>query len=193
MSLFKVVIFAVLFLCSIAFASSEDFARKDIVFPVGKSEIEKFLNLLIDLENQKIVQLPKGKVSYKEIPEEGSSLFALGSGSYMLYWDDFNNDGKKEYLVIYTMSGSGNYSGVQGAYSLDGKKLSTLKFDDIVVSNLFPGKDMSRFHSYLANPFAVRKDGHILLRFIADIKKPTTSTYLWNGTKFSKAEVNIPL
>ena len=124
--------------------------------------------LLNSSENQKTVGLPTGKLSYKEIPEEGSAVFSIDSESYMLYWDDFNNDGKKEYLIIYVMSGSGSFSGVQGAYSLADKKLTSLKFEDVVVNNLFPGKDMSRFHLYLARPFAVRKDGHILLRFLAD-------------------------
>lgn len=177
-----------LFLSVSAIAAKVNFKNDEIIFPKGKSEIEKFLTLLNTPENQKTVGIKNTSVKYNEIAKEGSAVFTIDSSEYMLYEDDFSNTGKKIYFIIFLHSGSGSYSGVQGAYELNGTKLTSLKFDDIVVKNLFPKADMSKFHMRLARPFAVKDHGKIVLRFMDD-NSNSIHTYLWEKDKFIKTEL----
>ncbi|MGZ3809610.1 MAG: hypothetical protein ACXVCE_16130, partial [Bacteriovorax sp.] len=175
------------FLLSInAFAAKDLFSKDEIVFPLGKKEIIQFLDLLKDHVNRKVVGLQNKPVSFQEIPNEGSAIFSIGSDSYLLYGDDLNNDGVKEYLLAYLHSGSGDYSGIQGAYRVNAGKMTSLNVDNIIIKNLFPKGDMSRFHLYLASPFVVRVNGKIYLRFQDEHSARKIFTYLWHGEEFKE-------
>lgn len=155
-------------------AKADDFVG---IKPLDQTEVKKFL-AMIDLQTQKkmYMNLEVDKVTF------GQESFSIGSGKYRLYFEDVNNDGKKEYLLVYVHSGSGNYSGVQDAFVLRNGKLVSLRLDDIIVSNLFLG-DMSRFHSFLDDPFVVKRKGQILLRFHDG---SGTKTYFWKGKTFKQ-------
>lgn len=147
-----------------AFAAKTKFSKSETVFPLGKTEITTFLDLLKDPANQKVVELPK---------------------DYLLYFDDVNNDGKKEYLLTYIHSGSGDYSGIQGAYALDNGKLTNLNLQKIIN----PKEDMSTFHLYLANPFIVRVNGKTYFRFQDERTSKNIFTYLWKDSEFKKVNL----
>lgn len=172
-----------------AFAAKVKFSKEEIVSPLGKNEVSKFLELLKDPSNQKVVGLQNVPATFKEIPKDGSSMFSLGSESYLLYLDDLNNDGSKEYLLTYIHSGSGDYSGIKGAYSLEAGKLTSLNLDKTIIKNVNPSGDMSTFHLYLANPFVVRVNGKVYLRFQDERTSKNTFTYIWKKSEFNKAEL----
>ena len=108
------------------FAAKETFSKSEIIFPMGKQEIVKFLDVLKDPINQKVTSFQNGPVTFQEIPQEGSTVFSIGPESYLLYLNDLNNDGKKEYLLTYLHSGSGDYSGIEGAYTINNGKIISL-------------------------------------------------------------------
>ncbi|MBC7538250.1 MAG: hypothetical protein H7281_05480 [Bacteriovorax sp.] len=171
------------------FAAKDTFSKSEIVYPLGKQEIVKFLNLLKDPINQKVTNLQNAPVTFQEIPQEGSAVFSIGPESYLLYLNDLNNDGNKEYLLTYLHSGSGDYSGIEGAYTINNGKVTSLNLDKIIVKNLFPNGDMSRFHSYLAKPFVVRVDRKIYLRFQDQPSAKNIFTYFWHESEFKKIDL----
>jgi len=168
-----------------AFATKRIFAKSEIIFPLGKTEITKFLDLLKDPTNQKVVELKEGTPSYKEILQENSAIFSIGSESYLLYFDDVNNDGKKEYLLTFVHSGSGDYSGIKGAFSLENGKLTNLNLQKVIS----PKEDISTFHLFLANPFVVRANGKIYLRFQDERTSKNVFTYFWKDSEFKKVNL----
>lgn len=186
---FAVVLFFNILISMNAFSAKDTFSKSEIVFPLGKKEIVKFLDLLKDPINQKVINLPNGPIIFQEIPQEGSAVFSVGPDSYLLYLNDLNNDGKKEYLLTYLHSGSGDYSGIKGAYTINTGKVTSLNLDKIIVKNLFPNRDMSRFHLYLANPFVVRVDGKIYLRFQDQRSAKNIFSYLWHESGFKKIDL----
>jgi hypothetical protein len=167
------------------FAAKTSFSKNEIVFPLGKNEITKFLDLLKDPTNQSVVELKKGTALFNEIPKDNSALFTLGSETYLLYFDDVNNDGKKEYLLTFIHSGSGDYSGIKGAYALDNGKLTNLKLQKVIS----PKEDMSTFHLFLANPFVVRVNGKTYLRFQDERTSKNIFTYFWKDSEFKKVNL----
>lgn len=168
-----------------AFAAKTTFSKSETVFPLGKTEITKFLDLLKDPTNQSVVELKTGTPSFKEIPKDNSAILTIGSESYLLYFDDVNNDGKKEYLLTFIHSGSGDYSGTKGAYALDNGKLTNLNLHKVIS----PKEDMSTFHLYLANPFVVRVNGKIYLRFQDERTSKNIFTYFWKDSEFKKVNL----
>ncbi|MDD4973768.1 MAG: hypothetical protein PHY93_05425 [Bacteriovorax sp.] len=186
---FAIVAFLNILISMNVFAAKETFSKSEIIFPLGKKGIVKFLDLLKDPINQKVIDLQNGPVSFQEIPQEDSAVFFIGPDSYLLYLNELNNDGKKEYLLTYLHSGSGDYSGIKGAYTINSGKVTSLNFDKIIVKNLFPNGDMSRFHLYLANPFVVRVDGKIYLRFQDQRSAKNIFTYFWHESEFKKIDL----
>lgn len=166
------------------YCQGENFHNGQIVFPLGKPEVEKFLALLKDAENEKTVGIPNIRSEITEVPSEKTAIFANGSTKCMLYRDTFRNNGKHLYLIIYLDDGTLHSSGVLGVYSLDGSKLRSEKFDETVIQNLFPGKDMSSFYMYLARPFAVRENGQIVMRFLDNPKSTKPIPFKWVGNSF---------
>lgn len=168
-----------------AFAAKTTFSKSEIVFPLGKTEITKFLELLKDPANQKVVELKEGTASFNEIPKDNSAILSIGSESYLLYFDDVNNDGKKEYLITFIHSGSGDYSGIKGAYALENNKLSDLNLQKVIS----PKEEITTFHLFLANPFVVRVNGKTYLRFQDERTSKNIFTYLWKDSEIKKVNL----
>lgn len=171
------------------YAAKINFSKNEIVYPLGKNEIIKFFDLLKDPANQKVVELKNENLNFQDIPQENSAIVSIGSDSYLLYLDNINNSGNKIYLLVYLHSGSGDYSGIKGAYSINNGKLESLNLDEIIIKNLFPRSDMSRFHSYLAKPFIVRIDGKLYLRFQNEHSDKNIFTYYWKDLEFKKIDI----
>jgi hypothetical protein len=90
---------------------------------------------------------------------------------------DINNDGNINYILIYYGSGTGNYSGIEGVYTIKNNTLERLPFADIVVKNLFPGGDMSHFYSHA--PKIVKVNDKTYLQY------HTNCRYYWQGNNFT--------
>lgn len=52
----------------------------------------------------------------------------------------------------------------------------------------FSKEDVSKFHMRLANPFAVKYHGKIVLRFL-DNNPTTIHSYIWEKNKFAPVEL----
>ncbi len=186
----KVLLFAFfMFVTASAFAEKTTFTKTETILPLGKNRIKNFLLLMKDPYNRKLVKMEEGAINLRELKQDNALMIDVGRVTYQLYWEDFNNDGKSEYVLVYLGSGSGQYSGVVEAFTKAGKKVIPLKFDEMVISNLFPGKDMSRFHGFLASPFAVKLNGKVYMRFSDKLYDSSIVTYKWEAGKISKENI----
>ncbi len=149
----------------------------------GKTSVDRFIALA---NSSKLSNFPLKDVSYRPIPNESGTLIDVEKETYLLFLEDFNNDGVKEYLLVYINSGTGHFSGIVEAYRIEKDKISELGLNSIIIKNLFPGKDLSRFHLYLANPFILKKNHDITLRFQDQLNSSTTINYRWNNQIFNK-------
>lgn len=108
-----------------------------------------------------------------------------------VYKGDFSNEGAVEYALIVS-------NGVVYVYRLKGNQLVDANLDQVIIKNLLPGGDMSRFYMNTASPFAITKNGKTYLRFMsfpgghADYDKTQLElcTYLWQGKQFTLAGPN---
>jgi TPR repeat protein len=147
---------------------------RKIIKALNDDGIQKFIALL---------KLPENESALKQI-SAGKSIESWGKtwGAFGLFLVDINNDGRREYILTYAMSGSGNYSGVTEVYSVSKNRLRSLDFNNVVVTSLKIG-DMSRFHMNLKSPFLFKKQGKVYMNFSSDER-----TYLWQDQKFQKIE-----
>jgi hypothetical protein len=126
----------------------------------------------------------------------GEKLFDPDGDTYdseslvYLYVGDFSNEGFQQYAVV-SRSGVEVYQKSSASGEWANRKLS-----DVIVSNLFPNGDMSRFYDPLPSnlaPFAFRWKGKTYLRYLftaedndrePDINAILVCTYIWQGTSF---------
>jgi hypothetical protein len=167
------------------FAMKTNFTNEETVAPASKSEVEEFVSILKQPGNWTAARIHKGDVKVIDLPREHTAKFAVSGYEYMIYHDDFNNDGIKEYLVSYVGKVPAGKTSIEGVFHVEGKKLVSLNFEDTVVSNLFAEADISRFHPYLAQPFAVHDNGKTYLRFKDEPQAKQVYTYIWKKDKFT--------
>ena len=183
------IIFLSVLMSGSAFAEKVSFSVEEVINPLGKSRIKNFLLLMKNPENRKMLKLASEKIDLVSSKQDNSLLLQIGQETYQVYWEDFNNDGKSEYLLIYLDSGSGKYNGIVDAFSKFGKAIVLKDLEAVIISNLFPGKDISRFHSYLGDPFAVKINGKIYLRFKNNLNDKKHFVYKWENGKFLQVTI----
>lgn len=134
--------------------------------------------ILRPVKDQELITKFLGALGQEQGGKLRGAVFGLGSSSCSLYQADVNNDGAEEWVLVYVYSGSGSYSGVQAVYRQGRAGLTELPFDEIVVKNLFPDKDMSRFHMDLGAPFLIRSQE---LTYMAFADGNEQIFYLWTA------------
>jgi hypothetical protein len=155
------------------------------ILPCGLDEKKRVVDMLRGKDDPDLTMSPDGVVSDQ------------WHDTIEIYKGDFSNQGAVEYALV-TTGGDMNMNTVT-VYKLAGNQLVDAKLDDIIVANRIPGGDMSRFYSWVGNPFAMIQKGKVYLRYeqyqwaAADPNKikPMLCTYFWQKNKFAATDPNL--
>lgn len=114
-------------------------------------------------------------------------MSATDGENIVVYQGDFSNEGKTQYLFTALDGGSHDVDSILGVYQLEGEKLTSINFKQVISQNLYhkSNGDLSKFYNHMAIPFAYTQNSKTYLRFAHILpKKPTQiCTYIWQGKR----------
>lgn len=147
-------------------------------------------------EKQQIVAMLKSNKEYAGLKlDKAGGLIDQWNEDVEIYKGYFSNNGVLEYAFVFT--GGTMHANTVKVFKRVNNQLEDVHLDRIIVNNLFPGADMSRFYLHVANPFAIVKNGKTYLRFMEYPYKEYNKTklllcnYLWEDNKFILTGPNL--
>lgn len=159
--------------------TQEALIEQQTPLPVGAKEIPE---CSLSEQKQIIKLLPKEEVNkvYGGKPQFHDDYIGDYDGDTItLYKGNFSNSGYTEYLFLSQHGGSLDTDTVVAVYRLANNHLVKLDFDNILIKSL-PNGNIENFYLWVANPFAITKDGKTYIRFL-DRQTQLVCTYLWQG------------
>ena len=139
--------------------------KSEVIFPLGKQDVDSFIEKIKDRNPKSLGFNPKNLIVSND-NSEGSSSFGekRRRDKMWLYNIDINNDGRKEFFIIYTGSGTLSGSGILNVFT---KELRPIEIGKIISKSLWSDDsgDLSKLHLWLAAPAIVKRNGNYFIRF----------------------------
>lgn len=132
----------------------------------------KTLTLFLKIYNQS--KFDKNNQSYRLY--KGHLVNQWGD-NINLYHVDINNDGHKNWVVIYKNSGSANVSGISQVFAERNEQLIPMKLHELLIKQ-FKLKDLSQWYLHMATPAISEKKHLFYMNFGAT---PPVCRYLWKN------------
>jgi len=168
------------------------------------TEIKHFLTLLKKSSTQKESDYLLDNFAIQSLTlDKDNATIEDGTRYYVIYKGDFSNEGVTEYALVSTNS-VGEHNNMVNIYKLIDNHLVDTGLGDIISRDLLNGRDLGPdFYNWVADPFAIKKDGKTYLRFMNYPSTPADRsdgyntdelrlcTYILQGEKITLSGPNL--